>query len=133
MPLALEYGTWHWHLPTAKVQMSLANGTRRGHHEIRPQTASSSDPPTTGSSGDPRVTDPRSLAHWASREPAIEPGGPAYHRTHRVRYARAHAYLPGTEGRDIAFREDSQLSTAQSPETPMGRCCHTDPSKHHPS
>src|SRR6516164_977480 len=72
MPLALEYGTWHWHLPTAKVQMSLANGTRHVHHEIRPQKASSSDPPTTGSSGDPRVTDPRSLAHWASREPAIE-------------------------------------------------------------
>ena len=50
---------------------------RRVHHEIRPQKASSSDPPTTGSSGDPRVTDPRSLATWASRESAIELGGPA--------------------------------------------------------
>ena len=42
--------------------MSLANCTCAMHHEIRPQKASSSDPPTTGSSGDPKVTDPRSLA-----------------------------------------------------------------------
>src|ERR1700728_2325597 len=52
------------------------------HYEIRQQKASSSDPPTTGSSGDPGVTDPRSLARERHSEPAIDQRGQPFHCAH---------------------------------------------------
>jgi hypothetical protein len=58
----------NWLLPTASAKCTMKSDRRK---------ASSSDPPTTGSSGDPRGYRSEIASPQASREPAIELGGPA--------------------------------------------------------
>src|ERR1700677_1327559 len=66
--------------------MALANCTRPMHHEISAETILKR-PADNGVERCPDgVTDPRSLAHRVSREPAILRGGTAIsqHRTYRL-------------------------------------------------
>ena len=96
--------------------LALANSTCWMHHEIRPQKASSSDPPTTGSSGDPRVTDHRSLAsdvaHACDLEKeAAATATQAWRSRHRQTFPRGgrafhHALTPH---RSLSGRADGQL------------------------
>src|ERR1700728_2172400 len=94
MSMALDFGT---------CQLLVTDAT----FKIRPQQASSSDPPTTGLSGD--YGDYRSdiASIRASRELAMELGA-------------CHPLL-------------SPCALTHTPEIPLDRCCHTGPAKHHPS
>jgi len=124
------------------MPLALANCISQSHHEIRPQKASSSDPPTTGSSGDPRVTDQEIASHRASREPAIFDRRPCHHCLFTASASALHKRaLPCNTAQDeppssriaagpVLRRRPTK---AQTLETPLGRCCHTDPAKHHPS
>ena len=105
------------------------------HHEIRQQKASSSDPPTTGSSGDPGVTDPRSLAESVTLSRRLTKGDRHSTAFTGVRLHRAKPHAPAsaaTRGTPITWDADDK-SAAKSPEIPLDRCCHTGPAKHHPS
>ncbi len=85
------------------------------HHEIRPQKASSSDPPTTGSSGDPRVTDQEIASHRASREPAILIRRPCHHCTFTASASALHERTRPchtTQDETPQFQDRSQSRTA---------------------
>src|SRR5580692_1848975 len=113
------------------------------HHEISPQKAFSSDPPTTGSSGGPMGYRSKIASHQASCEPAIL----RWRQCHRCLFtAPASAMCERARPCHTTQVESPGSKTATSPalrcepgegrdalETPLGRCCHTDPAKHHPS
>ena len=133
MPLAHEYVTWLWHLPTAHARCTMKSVSRRHPQATRRQR---------GRAVTRRVTDPRSLANRASREPAIltrRPAITAYSLRPLPLCASARALTIATQARapppGITARPAlrRQPRESRTPEIPLGRCCHTDPAKHHPS
>ena len=94
-----------------------------------------SDPPTTGSSGDPKGYRSMIASPGASREPAIEEEDLPLHCTYCVRFA-VHERTPPCQAPQAETPRSGQTAShplRDSPEIPLGRCCHTDPAKHHPS
>src|ERR1700677_1878814 len=128
--------------------LALANTHCQMHYEIRSQEASSSDPPTTGSSGDPggyrqKTACHLRLARGRARSPSSE--GLAVCREgrhcHFIQPAKTAfaSVVPKRTGRgstsaasSATIRDPGRYPLRGTPDTPLGRCCNTGPAKHYP-
>jgi hypothetical protein len=118
------------------------------HYEIRSQDASSSDPPTMGSTVTRRLPKkdrvpaqggarrPRELRSQARPRDArrgghchiCKPAKTTFASPVRMRTGRGTTSAADTK----TIWESAGYPLRDGPETPTGRCCNTDPTEHHP-
>src|ERR1700749_414424 len=120
-------------LPTARARCTMKSDRRRHPQATRRQR---------GRAVTRRVTDQEIASHRASREPAILIRRPCHHCSFTASASTLHQHTrpcdttkSETPGSRIAASTILRgwPTKAQTLETPLGRCCHTDPAKHHPS